>query len=873
VVTGDWPLTGRAEELRLVAEVIRAAGKTPGMVVAGAAGVGKTRLAREALTAAAALGVRTRWIVASQSAKALPLGAFTEIASDFGPDPLRRVREVMGALIGEDGDERVVIGIDDAHLLDDMSALVVHQLALSKLARVVITVRSGEPAPDVITSLWKDRRFQRVDLLPLSLEETSVLLEAVLGGDLDSLSARRLWALTHGNVLYLRQLVEDERSTGRLKHHAGVWIWDGAPVISAGLGELVATRMGRLSPAVGDVVDALALCEPLDAAVLGRVADGEAVEAAETAGLITHAVEGHRRRLRLAHPLFGEVRRAGSGALRMSRIRGQIATELAAAGDVDMRDTVRRAVLTLDSDLPPDPALFLTAGRGAMQLLDLNLAERLVDAAVRSGAGVEAQTLWAITLASLGRGDEAQRVLGELQRSGFPDSALATISAVRAAIVLWVMGRPSLALHILDSAKDSVRRSGAEGPHAALRGSLWAVAGSPMAAIWHVGLALSEPLDDFHTAIATFALVISLGELGRVEEMRAAATRAVELAMHSTEASQLRFMVGVYQAAASRIAGELAELAPLGTRLREHFTDMPGALPAQVATFVGQVELALGRLTSAARWHREARAELAMSEEATVLRCLNLMWLTEALGKLGDAGAAREAAGELDLIRPSGFAYLDTGCAVATAWVCAAEGAVSEAIAITRDAADTAHKRGQPANEVFCLQTATQFGDHSGAQRLAELADQVQGARAPAAAAHAIALAGGDGAALQQVSRDYDALGDRVAAADAAAQAAVAYAANGLRGAALTAHAAARRLASDCCCADTPALRTLSEPPPFTGRQREILRLATHGLSNRQIAQRLSVSLRTVEGHLYRASRRVAVSSRDDLLAMLEGKI
>ena len=139
----------------------------------------------------------------------------------------------------------------------------------------------------------------------------------------------------------------------------------------------------------------------------------------------------------------------------------------------------------------------------------------------------------------------------------------------------------------------------------------------------------------------------------------------------------------------------------------------------------------------------------------------------------------------------------------------ARQGAVSEAIAITREAAHSAHKRGQPANEVFCLQTATQFGDHSGAQRLAELADQVQGARAPAAAAHAIALAGGDGAALQQVSRDYDALGDRVAAADAAAQAAVALAANGLRGAALTAHAAARRLASDCCCADTPALRTL----------------------------------------------------------------
>ena len=80
------------------------------------------------------------------------------------------------------------------------------------------------------------------------------------------------------------------------------------------------------------------------------------------------------------------------------------------------------------------------------------------------------------------------------------------------------------------------------------------------------------------------------------------------------------------------------------------------------------MELAFGRLGSAARWHREARAQLAMSNEATVLRSLNLMWLIEALAKGGDADAACEAASELDRIRPSGFGYLDMGCALAKAW-------------------------------------------------------------------------------------------------------------------------------------------------------------------------------------------------------------
>ena len=63
-----------------------------------------------------------------------------------------------------------------------------------------------------------------------------------------------------------------------------------------------------------------------------------------------------------------------------------------------------------------------------------------------------------------------------------------------------------------------------------------------------------------------------------------------------------------------------------------------------------------------------------------------------------------------------------------------------------------------------------QFGDHSGAQRLAELATRVQADRAPVAAAHANALAATDRTALQEVSRGYEAIGDRVAAADASAQ-------------------------------------------------------------------------------------------------------
>jgi DNA-binding NarL/FixJ family response regulator len=42
-------------------------------------------------------------------------------------------------------------------------------------------------------------------------------------------------------------------------------------------------------------------------------------------------------------------------------------------------------------------------------------------------------------------------------------------------------------------------------------------------------------------------------------------------------------------------------------------------------------------------------------------------------------------------------------------------------------------------------------------------------------------------------------------------------------------------------------------------------------LSNRQIAERLVVSVRTVEGHLYRACAKLGVSDRRELASVVQG--
>ena len=56
---------------------------------------------------------------------------------------------------------------------------------------------------------------------------------------------------------------------------------------------------------------------------------------------------------------------------------------------------------------------------------------------------------------------------------------------------------------------------------------------------------------------------------------------------------------------------------------------------------------------------------------------------------------------------------------------------------------------------------------------------------------------------------------------------------------------------------------------PLTDREAEIVMMIGEGLSNRAIAERLTVSVRTVESHIYRAMSKTGTTSRDELAALI----
>jgi DNA-binding NarL/FixJ family response regulator len=149
---------------------------------------------------------------------------------------------------------------------------------------------------------------------------------------------------------------------------------------------------------------------------------------------------------------------------------------------------------------------------------------------------------------------------------------------------------------------------------------------------------------------------------------------------------------------------------------------------------------------------------------------------------------------------------------------------------------------------------------------LAPLAQRADAALVDAYAAHASALAAGDGDALLRVSDRFEEIGALRYAMTAASHAASAYLEAGREDSARRAASRAREL-------HVPGQGT--EPPMvdgldgtkvgLTAREDQIVELVRRGLSNAEVADRLAVSVRTVETHLYRAMHKLGVSDRRDL--------
>src|SRR5688572_15008466 len=234
----SWPLVGRDDELARIADAAERG--CCGVVISATAGAGKSRLGREALAAAEHDGAMSLWVQATTCARTIPLGAFAGLLPDGAraDEPLALLRGSALALHDRARGRAVVLGVDDAQLLDPVSATLVLHLATSADVFVVATVRAGEPCPDAIVSLWKDADAHRLPLVRLSDEAVRTLVETALDGPLEAQAIRWVVDRSQGNPLYARELVLNAVDTGCLKPSRDLWLFSEPLSVGASLVEL-----------------------------------------------------------------------------------------------------------------------------------------------------------------------------------------------------------------------------------------------------------------------------------------------------------------------------------------------------------------------------------------------------------------------------------------------------------------------------------------------------------------------------------------------------------------------------------------------------------------------------------------------------------
>jgi hypothetical protein len=772
--------------------------RTDGIVVAGEAGVGKTTLARQVTES---LTNRVQWVAGTASSRSIPLGAFAHlVGATTVRDPVAFLAAARDELTAE---RDTILVVDDAHLLDELSATLLHQLALKRLVPMVVNIRAGQPVPDAITSLWKDGYLQRLDLGPFTKDQCVGLIERALGGPVEGLSADLIWRDSGGNPLFLHHLVGAAVEAGSLRQVRGVWQLRGRAAVSAQLASLVDERIEQLPDEVAHALGLLAFCEPLDLDTLSGLVGSGAVEQAEMRGLVRIVEDRGIGEVWFNQLLLGDVMRRRLGVAAARRLRGELVRALGDKPIRGPRERIRLADLALDSDTTPAVDLLMAAADDAIALTNITLGERLARAAFDRGGGLPASELLARSLMWQGKAADAESALSIFDPDMMDEAELLGWGTVRMINLQLSMSDAEAAHQVLELLRRRINTHELRLVVDGLEAASSAFAGRLGEAVEISRRVLSDPAAP-PTALgwAVFGGALALGLMGRGDQVAAVVERGSGIEnevdgvlQHLMAYAEVRalVMLGEFDAAEKRSADSVQISSP-SQYLRWGLTNM----------FAGTIDVARGQFTAAAS--RMEQTVAALTNESAAWWSYPRLLLAQAYCALGRAEAAAAIIAELRS-RPGGHEGVwRPQLRIAEAWLAAAQGKLSGAVTAAIDAAELANHCDQLATEMLALHDAARFGDRTSLQRLIEVAHAVDGRLARAYAAYGEGLLDRDAAAVYAASEQFEQIGAMLSAADAAAQAAKMFRTHDDRRQATEAAARAERIADACGGLKTPAL-------------------------------------------------------------------
>ncbi|QSZ48222.1 AAA family ATPase [Arthrobacter sp. D5-1] len=882
-------LVGRDAELELAMKILRQEGAGAVLLVADP-GIGKTALAAEIASRLAGEMVVMR-VHGSPALSAVPYGVLAPYLLDLpveqATSPVAILREFWAQFEKRRGGQgaRLLLIVDDAHDLDEGSTQILAELVTAGWARLVATGRPRPGLPPALLQLWYDGLAERLELHPLDHEGVTELAEKTLDGTVMASAADVLHSVSEGNPLLLRCLLDDSRADGNLVRRNGVWFLTRALSGSGeGLAEVVRNRVLRSSEAEREAMYVIALSEPVPAAVLDTQVGRETVRALMDSRLVL-STNGPGSPLKMWHPMYSEALRQLVSPARSLQIRQRMVQHLIAepptaegllrlvswaldcGADVDDEQLLEAAFLA--AKLLQNPLALAAAGKvrsealrpraravmamvsyndgdfgTAVRLLEEGLGYLDADPSGPLGAGL----LWAAARAAMG--DSSPDIVADARTAaaalvnGLPESDP----------VVGLVGRHAKALELAALAH--------EGHYAEVREGLE-----------RFGAALSPEQPDF-VMNRVFLLAIQC-ELLTVEGQAVEALDAGReaLALLDEQADDLLYFSDFVLARYTLAALGAGDWSAAGTALERYSARSAMGLivfGGDIQTLKGLSLLRQGRLEQAAELVTPA-VEALRVRDPQQLKNLGNALAFYAAARSGDTALAERLAGEQagqagqQAGAAAGGAYVE---ALAELFTLAGQELVAKGSGLDklRKLPESIRLHQEPGVLLQNLVLRAELGDVQAMESIKGITPSMSGAWAAGWLSLAEAHLGADGQGFVNAGNLLAAAGMPGPAAVAFDKAALSFDAEGKRPEAR--QAAVLRDVSEASLGDALVHDPSTEADrsvPLTRREQDIVALAVSGLTDRQIAEKLMVSVRTVEGHLYRSYAKLGIRRREDL--------
>lgn len=829
----------------------------------GDAGVGKSHLLHATLRHAEAAGFVTVSVTGSRALGDIPLAAFAGLLPGRPVGDAGDLVQIRRALHERAGSRPLLLGLDDAHLLDEASAALAHQLATDLTAFVVGTIRAGEAPPEAVAALMKEGVAVRINVDPLDAEHLGEFARITLGAPVSDSVAGQLYRRTLGNPLFARELLLEARASGTLVEVDGRYDAVADLPAPSTLTQFVDARLAALGEAHQRAVALVGIGGPLEIELLEQLVDPDALVELETARLLAAEEHDDSLMVTFVHPVYADAARKAVGRLAARQMLRDLADALEQRSTHRPQDVLRIATWRLDGGSTADPRLLAAATRIAAARNDFPLSERLGRAWFDQVAGTSDGLRAALRLASAyieqGEYHDAIELIADprIRRDLASPADRLRGAVIESNVRFWAFGKVDPAIEMLDAAIAEL--GGTNALLDAAKAAIWAAAGVPAEA-----LALAPPGSDAARLPAGIATDL-LASTNAGVPAQALARLDPDVDFQNVFGGAITGAAAAFALVESGRVRDATELALDGWEHTNRTHDRHGQVAWAIA--LGWADLEQGKRRAAEQWFERA-IQVARGSAAQVH---GTWW---ALGGLllaraqdTDLSGVDAVLDHLAMMPPhEAKAHADLELR-GRAWLRGRRGDVAGAIDELVAHADAALESGRLASRVRFLVDIARLGRPGLAWRQLQAAPLVlDGTLLPTLVEAVRATHESDLGALSAAAERLAADGFMTYAAESASAAWTVGREIGIEQRQLAQLGRrAQELRDGIDAHATPVLTQGGPEITLSRREREIAQLVAAGRTSREVADELIIGVRTVESHLARVYAKLGVRSRHEL--------